>query len=89
VYNTLFVPIILCIFVFSCLSFRIYSIKKKQKRKNQKEKNRKQNLPPIELAVGLMKPPFQLAIAASQPAATVAILPPVETFETAAGIQPS
>jgi hypothetical protein len=75
VYSTLFVLIILCIFVFSCLLFRIYSIEKKQK----------QNLSPVESAVGSMKPPFPLAIAASQPAAThtgpaatVAILPPFE-----------
>jgi preprotein translocase subunit YajC len=38
VYCTLFVLIILCIFVFSCLLFRIYSIEKKQKKK-QKTKN--------------------------------------------------
>jgi hypothetical protein len=43
---------------------------KNQKTKNKKEKNRKQNLPPLESVVGLMKPPFQPAVAASQPAAT-------------------
>jgi hypothetical protein len=52
--------------------FHIYSIEKKQKPKNQKQKRkkRKQNLPPLESVVGLMKPPFQPAVAASQPAAT-------------------
>jgi hypothetical protein len=69
--------------------FGIYSIEKKQKSKNQKQKkkkNRKQSLPPVEPTVGVTKPPFQLAVVASQPAAThtgpaaiVANLPPLET----------
>jgi uncharacterized protein with PQ loop repeat len=88
VYNTLFDLIILCIFVFSCLLFCIYSIEKNknQKTKKKKKKTRKQNLPQVESAVGLLKPLFQLAVATSQPvathtdpAATVAILPLVET----------
>jgi hypothetical protein len=61
------------------LLFRIYSIEKK------KEK-RKQNLLPVESAVGSMKLSFQLAVAASQPAtkytshaAIVANLQPVQT----------
>jgi hypothetical protein len=62
--------------------FHIYSIEKKQK---EKEKNRKQDLTPVESVVGSIKLPFQLAVAASQPAAIVANLLP---FETAAGIQP-
>jgi quinol-cytochrome oxidoreductase complex cytochrome b subunit len=90
-YITLFVLIILCIFVFSFLLFHIYSIEKKQKPKNQKEKIKKpkQHLLPVESAVGLMKPTFQLAVAACQPAATqkgpattIAVLPQVETCHT-------
>jgi hypothetical protein len=72
VYNTLLVLIILCIFVFSCLLFRIYIIGK-----NKKKRNRKQSLLPVEPAVGSMKPPFQLTIAASQTAATIPALPPL------------
>jgi hypothetical protein len=82
VYITLFVRIILCTFVFSFLLFRIYSIDKKPKRKKKKEKR---HLPPLESAVGLKKPSFQLAVAAclpattqTGPATTVAILSPVE-----------
>jgi hypothetical protein len=66
VHSTLFVLIILCIFVFNCLLFRIYSI---EKNKKEKRKNGKQNLLPVESAVRSLKPPFQLAIAASQLAA--------------------
>jgi amino acid transporter len=79
----LFVLINLCIFVFSFMFFRIYSIEKKPKRKNQK------HLPPFEAAVGCKQLPFQVAVAARQlaatrtrPAATVANLP---AFATAVG----
>jgi hypothetical protein len=37
-YSTLFVLIIVCIFVFRCLLFRIYSIEKKQKETRKKKK---------------------------------------------------
>jgi uncharacterized membrane protein YsdA (DUF1294 family) len=37
VYNTLFVIIILCIFVFSFLLFGIYIIEKKTRKKKKKE----------------------------------------------------
>jgi hypothetical protein len=79
VYITLFVLIILCIFAFSFLLFRIYSIEKKQKPKKlkrKKRKNQKQRLPQVELAVDLMKPQFQLAVADCQPAATQKVLQP-------------
>jgi hypothetical protein len=69
-------------FVFNFLLFCIYSIEKKQKTKKKvrkRRKNKKQHLPPLQKAVGLKKPPFQLTVAACQPAATVTILPPVET----------
>jgi hypothetical protein len=58
----------------------------KNKKKKKKKKKRKQSLPPVEPTVGSMKPPFQLAVGASQtaanhtgPAAAVAILPLVQT----------
>jgi amino acid transporter len=91
VYITLFVLIILCIFIFGFLLFRIYSIEKKQKEKpkRKKKKQNQKHLPPFEAVVGFKKPLFQLAVAAYQPTATqlgpattVAILPP---FVVAAG----
>jgi hypothetical protein len=86
----LFLLINLCIFVFSFPLFRIYSIEKKQKTKKPKTKNKnKKKLPTFEAAVGGNQPPFQVAAAARQPAAThpgcaatVAKLPP---FVTAVG----
>jgi hypothetical protein len=69
------------------LAFIVLRKNKNQKTKNKKkEKNRKQSLPPVEPTVGVTKPPFQLAVVASQPAAThtgpaaiVANLPQLET----------
>jgi hypothetical protein len=82
VHITLFIVIILCIFIFSFLLFRIYNIEKKTKMKKTKNKitnnkNEKKQKQHLLSAVGLKKPPFQLAVAACQPTTTIAILPPL------------
>jgi hypothetical protein len=94
-YITLFVLIILCIFVFSFLLFHIYSIEKKQKpnkpktKKTQKKEKHQKHLPLFEATVGYKKPPFQLAVAANQPADTEpdpnVIVVNLPTFAAAAG----
>jgi hypothetical protein len=61
-----FILIILCIFTFSFLLFRIYGIEKTKKTKTKKEKTKK-HLPPFEALVGCKKPQFQLAVAAILP----------------------
>jgi hypothetical protein len=73
------------VFSYSVACYFAFILFEKQKEKRKKKK-RKQSLPPVEPTVGSMKPPFQLAVAASQtaanhtgPAAAVAILPPVQT----------
>jgi hypothetical protein len=75
----------------ACYFACVVLTKNKNQSTGNKKKKQKQNLPPDEPVVGLTKQPFQLGVAASQPAdthtgptATIAILPPLET---AAGIQ--
>jgi hypothetical protein len=60
-----------------------------QKQKNQKKEKHQKHLPLFEVTVGYKKPPFQLAVAANQPADTEpdpnVIVVNLPTFAAAAG----